>query len=268
MVKDYRFMLYYTPKAENMTPEHIEHNPNVAAYFKSIRNFTRIGNEEDLEYLRRIKADPENKELVTKLIESKVNIPIHLATKFLGRGMPFLDLIQEGNIGLLNAVRLFDEKRNVRFTTFAFKLVRQNIYAALTNKLGIVRIPYRVKNPAHYGKYYGLANSNISSIDDFNHEEYSLGTRLNSTDHENMVQEEYRGKLKAVVNALTGDLKQVDREIVEHLFGLNGNSPRNFREVGKTVGFTKQNVHVRYNKTLCKFRQQRNLLKEYAQCDT
>ncbi len=123
----------------------------IKIYFKDIKKIPLLTAREEIELANRIKqGDQKAKD---KMIRSNLRLVINFAKKYRNFGMPFMDLIEEGNIGLMRAVTKFNPKKGFRFSTYASWWIRQYINRALANQGKIVRLPvYMVENILKYKK--------------------------------------------------------------------------------------------------------------------
>ena len=110
-------------------------------YFNQISVFPLLTFEEELEMARQIQAGDEK--VRQRLVESNLRLVVKIARAYLGPGLSFLDLIQEGNIGLIHAAERFDPARRVRFSTYANWWIKQSIIRFLANKRRMIRLPHR-----------------------------------------------------------------------------------------------------------------------------
>lgn len=114
---------------------------NLLAYFNQIKNIPLLSAEEEWELSRKIlKGDEAAKR---KLIESNLRLVVKIARGFLAKDIQLLDLVQEGNIGLMKAAEKFDYKKSVRFSTYAAWWIKQAIVRSLSNKKRAIRLPHR-----------------------------------------------------------------------------------------------------------------------------
>ena len=122
-------------KANGETPEPL------ARYLAQIGRERLLTHEEEIDLSRRVRAG--EKQAREKLIEKNLRLVVSVAKKYRGMGLPFGDLIQEGNIGLMKAVEKFDPDRGFRFSTYATWWIRQAVQRAVANKGRIIRVPRR-----------------------------------------------------------------------------------------------------------------------------
>ena len=120
-------------------PEGISTDDPVRMYLKEIGKIPLLTADEEIELAKRMeKGDPEAKK---RLAESNLRLVVSIAKRYTGRGMQFLDLIQEGNLGLIKAVEKFDYKKGYKFSTYATWWIRQAITRAIADQARTIRIP-------------------------------------------------------------------------------------------------------------------------------
>ena len=112
---------------------------DVSQYLREIRTFPRLTPEEERELARRCAAGDE--EAIRHMVNSNLRLVVSVAREYAGRGVPLLDLIQEGSIGLLAAAKKFDYTLDYRFSTYATKWIRQGITRCLLNHGALIRVP-------------------------------------------------------------------------------------------------------------------------------
>src|SRR5208283_1425928 len=119
----------------------ISADDNLRAYFEQIKKAKLLTFEEELELSRRIQAGDESAR--SKLIESNLRLVVRIAKNYLTPEVSILDLIQEGNLGLMKAVSKYDYRKQVRFSTYASWWIKQAIVRSLSNKKRVIRLPHR-----------------------------------------------------------------------------------------------------------------------------
>lgn len=196
-------------------------------YLADIRHFPLTTPEEQVKLLQRAQAgDSAANET---LVGSNAGLPIHIAKDFRGRGVAFPDLVQEGNMALLRATKLFDTERGeAKFSTYAATAIRR-----------------RLRNVVR--KEHGLEES----IDDT---DKGLRRRLSSTAFPNPEAEALRADLRRRIVELIRSLPPREAEIIELKYGLNGYDEHTFEEIGQKLDVSRQRVHQIISEALAKLR--------------
>src|SRR5688572_13638487 len=116
---------------------------NLAVYLREIARIKLLSREEELELAGRVRAGDERAK--ERLVEANLRLVVQVARRYLNRGLPLPDLIEEGNIGLLRAVEKFEPERGLRFSTYAVWWIRQAVARALANQARTIRLPVHVE---------------------------------------------------------------------------------------------------------------------------
>lgn len=266
-------------------PPGVKINDPVRMYLKEIGRVDLLTAEEEIELAERIeKGDEEAKR---RLAEANLRLVVSIAKRYVGRGMLFLDLIQEGNLGLIKAVEKFDHRKGFKFSTYATWWIRQAITRAIADQARTIRIPVhmvetinklirvqrqllqdlgREPTPEEIAEDMGLTPEKVREILKIAQEPVSLETPIGEEDDshlgdfiedqeatspaEHAAYELLKEQLEDVLDTLT------DREenVLRLRFGLDDGRTRTLEEVGKVFGVTRERIRQIEAKALRKLR--------------
>ena len=243
----------------------------------------------------------KNKTLSTiarkKLIQANLRLVVSIAKKYTGPGVLFMDLVQEGSLGLIKAAQKFDYSKGFKFSTYATWWIRQTIVRAIANHSKVIRIPVhmldkiRLVKKAIYELNYlnfkeptneeiaSYLNMNIKQVEmvmnTLKIEPMSLDTPVADnlsledyiSDEKNLpVEEKAETKiLKEQISEILEELTQKEQKVIIQRFGLYGEKPKTLEELGKQMGFSKERIRQIEGIALRKLRNlsQTEKLKEY-----
>ena len=260
-------------------------NDNVRMYLKEIGKISLLSLEEEQELSRRVAEGDEQAKNI--LAESNLRLVVSIAKRYVGRGLLFLDLIQEGNIGLMKAVEKFDYDKGYKFSTYATWWIRQAITRALADQARTIRVPVhmvetinkmarierqmtlelnREPTDAELAKKMGLSVDKIVEIRKISQDPVSLETPIGEeddshlgdflADERTMSPEEFatyeilKDELREVLDTLTVR----EKEVLELRFGLFDGSSHTLEEVGKQFKVTRERIRQIQAKALRKLR--------------
>ncbi|SEH14186.1 RNA polymerase primary sigma factor [Thermoleophilum album] len=254
----------------------------VRLYLRAIGRVPLLTKEDEIRLAKRI----ERNDMAAKnaLIEANLRLVVSIAKRYTGRGLTLLDLIQEGNVGLIRAVEKFDWRRGYKFSTYATWWIRQAITRALADQSRTIRIPVHVvermnkvmrarrdlaqklnRDPTteELAQAVGMPPEKVEEIIKLGQEPVSLETPVGSDEGDaaelgDFIEDDSEPPLERVANRIRDeDLRRVlkllpwrERRVVELRYGLAPEGPMTLEEIGKHVGVTRERVRQIEAKTL------------------
>lgn len=290
-------------KIPHISPDMVGIDDPVKMYLKEIGAVSLLTADEEVTLAKAIEAGdreeatPEEKakgKAARKaLSDANLRLVVSIAKKYLGRGLQFLDLIQEGNLGLLKAVEKFDYKKGYKFSTYATWWIRQAITRAIADQARTIRVPVhmvetinklnrisrqllqekgREATNEELAKAMGITPEKVRDIKKIAQDPISLETPIGEKedshlgdfieDHEAVAPDEAAGSilLREQIDELLNTLTDRERQVLELRFGLHDGKTRTLEEVGKHFDVTRERIRQIEGKALNKLKKSARFL--------
>lgn len=268
-------------------------------YLKEIGRKKILTKSEEMELGRLIKegSKKEREEAKKKLVQANLRLVVSIAKKYIGQGVLFMDLVQEGSLGLIRAAEKYDYRKNFKFSTYATWWIKQTIIRAVSNHSRTIRIPVHMLEKIR--RYKKACNdivcnnifdsdneviSRISGLDSKKIEEVKSAIKKEPVSLDTLVTDDLciqdyiedtsylspevsaQNKLqKKDVKKLIKVLDKREQEIIMRRFGINNDEPKTLEQIGKDLGFSKERIRQIENNAIQKLRKIENInsLKSY-----
>lgn len=284
-----------------------EYNSPLGIYLKQMGEIRRLSKEEELDLWQRLETcreeraeleegcekafllDREIEAIQNKLVKSNLRLVISVAKKYYNRGVPFIDIIDEGNIGLIEAVKRFEYRKGFKFSTYGVWWIKQSIVKEISSKKHIVRFPMHIarliKKSVQISKYLSqklnreptieeiakemkidrkilssitmftraIYNSDIiykDSNDDIN--SYNINSAIEDKDFPFPYQQVFTNSLQETLTEALETLNEKERIVIISRFGLYGKEPKTLEDTGRELNITRERVRQLQIKALKK----------------
>ena len=257
----------------------------VRMYLKEIGNVPLLSTEEEVALAQRVEAGDESAK--KQLIEANLRLVVSIAKKYVGRGMPFLDLIQEGNMGLMKAVDKFDYSKGFKFSTYATWWIRQAITRGIADTGRTIRVPVhmvetinktlrmtrtllqelgREPTPEEVAERLGVPVARVREVLKISRDPVSLDTPIGEEDDSHLgdfIEDDSAlspadsaafSMLREELSTALESLTDRERQVVQLRFGLIDGRARTLEEVGKEFSVTRERIRQIEAKALRKLR--------------
>ena len=257
----------------------------VRMYLKGIGQVDLLDKQEEVELAKRIEKGDEQAK--SQLVEANLRLVVSIAKKYVGKGMSFLDLIQEGNMGLMKAVEKFDYTKGYKFSTYATWWIRQAITRAIADQGRTIRVPVhmvekinklikiqrqllqekgREPTPEEIAEEMDISADKVSEIKKIAQESVSLDTPIGEEEDSSLgdfIEDTKtpepsstvsKNLLKEQLDSVLDTLTDREKRILELRFGIEDGRPRTLEEVGKEFGVTRERIRQIEAKALRKLR--------------
>jgi RNA polymerase primary sigma factor len=270
------------PKKRRRTPDEQEKarprgragsSDSLNTYIREIAKFEPLTPDEEKELGRRVQEGDED--ALQRLVESNLRFVVHYAKRYRGLGLAYMDLIHEGNLGLMEAAKRFDPGRNVKFISYAVWWVRQAILHALSEHARVFRLPQklsgqvsklrsqreklkvelertptteelaeRTERTAEQVEALLMASGDDVSLSAAVGDEggLELGDTLEQEIIPSVEMEMIRDSFEKRIQSMVGDLDAKEREVIRMRFGLDGEEPRTLQEIGEAMDLSRERI--------------------------
>jgi len=268
-----------------LVPDSVSIEDPVRMYLKEIGKVPLLSAEEEVELARRMELGDQ--EAKNKLAEANLRLVVSIAKRYVGRGMLFLDLIQEGNLGLIKAVEKFDYRKGYKFSTYATWWIRQAITRAIADQARTIRIPVhmvetinklnrvekqllqeigRVPTPEEIAAEMNIPVEKVREIQKISVEPVSLETPIGEEEDSHLgdfIQDDQVPVpadaaafelLKEQLNEVLDTLTEREQKVLRLRFGLDDGKARTLEEVGRKFNVTRERIRQIEAKALRKLR--------------
>ena len=246
---------------------------DIRLFISQIRQYPRLAAEEERELARQCAEGDED--AIRRMVNSNLGLVVSVAKEYAGRGVPLLDLIQEGSIGLIAAARKFDYTLDFRFSTYATKWIRQGVTRYLANHAQMIRVPAhtaeRIRKVtqaqnalrqelatepsiAQIAQRCGFTEERVVQLIQLNPEtcsldapagedtEGTLGILLEDVYASEPQEALVRKELEDILNTLLGNLNDRQQQVLRLHFGMADGEAHSLEEIGKMLGISKERV--------------------------
>lgn len=263
-----------------------ETNDTMKMYFNEMGHIDLLSADEEMNLGQRIQQQ-QDEEAKKQLIEANLRLVVSIAKRYTGKGLPFSDLVQEGNAGLMKAVEKFDYRKGFKLSTYATWWIRQSITRSLADKSKIIRKPTHMVETIHklrdiqrellqdtgrdptmeeIGRKMNVSSDRVQYILTIAQDTASLDTPIGEEEGDNLgdmmedqaspspYQQALNEALKEQLNGQLETLSDREKEVLRIRFGLDDDHPRTLEEIGEMFGRTRERMRQIESKAIRKLR--------------
>jgi RNA polymerase primary sigma factor len=255
-----------------MDPHDYVESKGLKHYLEEIAKFPPVSEREEQELGRRIRLGDQDAQ--RRLVEGNLKFVVSYVKRYAGMGLSLLDLINEGNLGLMEAARRYDVERGVKFITYAVWWVRQAVIHALTHNARIYTLPQKLSDRISHmrrkkellktkldreptreevAESLGLtalevadleilAEKGVSLSDRVGNDDLTVGERLGDKSEPSVEDKLTKASLENSVHELLDGLEEKEARVLKSRFGLDGKSPRTLQKIGEEMNLTRERV--------------------------
>jgi RNA polymerase primary sigma factor len=246
-------------------------------YIREISRFHPLSADQEKELGRKIQhgSEKEREEAIKRMVEANLRFVVSYAKRYRGLGLGFLDLIHEGNLGLMEAAKRFDPERNVKFISYAVWWVRQAIFHALSEHTRVFRLPQkmsgqvskveslreklaseleRAPTASEVAQRAELTEREVTALLQMAGDDVSLSTAVgedgnmelgDTLEQETIPSAELelmKSSFTEQIQSMVDGLDEKEREVIRMRFGLDGEEPRTLQEIGAALGLSRERI--------------------------
>ncbi|MFR1673211.1 MAG: sigma-70 family RNA polymerase sigma factor [Candidatus Gastranaerophilaceae bacterium] len=262
-------------------------------YLKDIGKVKLLSSKEEKALGKQIKeGKPTQAEIAKrKLVQANLRLVVSIAKKYIGQGVLFMDLVQEGSLGLIKAAEKFDYSKNFKFSTYATWWIKQTIIRAISNNSRTIRIPVHMADKIRkYKKTFTMLSFELGreptdlevaermglppkklmtikksiikepiSLETPVTEDLSVGDYIEDTSYRSPETQTKNNALKGSISHLLETLSEREKQIITCRFGINGEPPKTLEQLGSIMGYSKERIRQLEDAALSKIREKEEL---------
>ncbi len=262
-------------------------------YLKDIGKVKLLNSKEEKALGKQIKEGKKTQAEIAKrkLVQANLRLVVSIAKKYIGQGVLFMDLVQEGSLGLIKAAEKFDYSKNFKFSTYATWWIKQTIIRAISNNSRTIRIPVHMTDKIRkFKKMYttlsfelgrepfdkeiadrmGVTVKQITtikksiikepiSLETPVTEDLNIGDYIEDKSYRSPEAQTRNNALKGSIDDLLSTLSEREKKIITSRFGINGEIPKTLEQLGEIMGYSKERIRQLEDSALSKIREKKEL---------